>query len=177
MRMNCVPISTWLAQQQYHLLIDDMNNIVNGKCLYVGLRHDSCDYWYDTLIDNNNTVDILEIFQKNVDYLRTLDSWNIIQGDVTTYDISTYDCLYWIQGPEHVEESKLNELLPRIAKLKHYFLSVPNADIPNHPSVEQEPMFDNQYERHVSRLNKAFFLKFFPEECILLVDDVIIVRN
>ena len=44
-------------------------------------------------------------------------------------------------------------------------------------NVPQGAIFNNEHEEHVSKLNKSFFLKFFPEEQILLEDNCVIVRK
>ena len=85
-----------------------------GSVLYVGARTDRMDFGKDFKLAGYE-IDVLEIFEPNVQYLKTVEFINhVIRGDVRQARLlvqRTYDIVFWWHGPEHIEKSDLGDTL------------------------------------------------------------------
>ena len=143
-------------------LIPELFN--NQSVLYVGARTDRMDYG-DNFRDGGSTVDVLEIFEPNVAYLKTVDWINEVHcGDVRTFSTDKkYDIVFWWHGPEHIPEKDLPATLALLednAKVA-VVLGCPWGNFP------QGHLHSNPNEEHVSHYNYDIFEDLgYSVECI-----------
>ena len=85
--------------------------------LYVGARTGRIDFGRQ-FRRNGYEIDILDIFEPNVAFLRTIPWTNeVIHGDVREVDDiidTTYDVVFWWHGPEHIERYELESTLLKL---------------------------------------------------------------
>ncbi|MDT9196034.1 MULTISPECIES: hypothetical protein [unclassified Limnospira] len=140
-----------------------------GKTLlYVGARTDRFDYGKE-LREAGYKITILEIFDKNVDFLRNI-SWleEVILGDVRTWKShQTYDVVFWWHGPEHIDKKELKPTLSKLEDLAReaVILGCPWGDYP------QGHSYGNEHEEHVSAYDGNDFADLgYQVECLLKKD-------
>ena len=104
--------------------------------------------WYFVAkLKGYSILEILEIWDKNVNELRKEGKALVVKGDVreidNLYPENSLDTILWFEGPEHIE---INEIRPTIEKLKtianRIILSCPCGKYP------QGASFGNPFERH-----------------------------
>jgi len=117
---------------------------VSKTILMVGWRQTSDQTFMKYILDKGKQVTVVEIFEPN---LKSIPSEvKIIHGDVLTVPITeSYDMFLWQGGPEHVNKESAMELILRIQhQFKYLIIETPNG------YNQQEEMYGNIYERHVS---------------------------
>jgi hypothetical protein len=126
--------------------------------LYIGARTDRMDFGKH-FKKNTYSIDVLEIFDKNVQYLKSLD-WidNIIKGDVRNIDTlvdKKYDVIFWYHGPEHIKHFELENALGQLKNLANKIVVVgcPWGEF------KQEELYNNPWEKHISTLEPSDFEK------------------
>lgn len=140
-------------------------DILQGKTvLYVGFRGPekaSLLDWKEFLeAKGYDTFDILEIWEKNIEYINETYTCfrKVICGDIRNIEelgLDKYDLIYWDDGPEHCLREELEILLSKMEKYaKLIVLEGPLGEYP------QGEAHNNPYEKHIFSLYEAFFSKF-----------------
>lgn len=135
-------------------LIPDLFNY--KTVLYIGARNKRIDYG-DTFVEKQYDITVLEIFEPNVRYLKTV-KWikEVIHADVTTFETDKkYDIVFWWHGPEHVEKSQLETTIKKLEGMANIavVLGCPWGN------VVQADKDSNPHERHISYLDRGDFEK------------------
>jgi len=139
--------------EQLDVLLKKVLNF--NKVLYVGAQVNNkrgkarrVPTGYKALKPICKTIDCLEIFEPYKAGLLE-KGWfdNIFIGDICDGLPGEYDLVFWCHGPEHVEYSKLMELLSELPKW------APNVWMACPWGVSKQGVLnDNVYEKHVSYL-------------------------
>lgn len=141
-------------------LLKNIPEIIDGngkKMLYVGASQWRA-YLYDNFIIYGYKIDILEIFEPNVLFLRE-KGFNVIQGDVCKLDSfikDNYDVIFWWHGPEHIEKDKLEYTLSRLELFGNLII----LGCPSDEVSLQEEVYGNIYEKHLWNPQQSDFEKF-----------------
>lgn len=145
-----------------------------SKVLYVGCRKKTDWSWYKYL--NKCDINILEIFGPNVKYIKDYVknnnlNINVIKGDIANHDVSMYDAVIWIDGPEHLPKSQSIEIINKIVLCKYYLLLGPTYKSPH---KNQKASYGNKAEKHHFVISEEFLQQFngeikqVDERCIIL---------
>jgi hypothetical protein len=132
--------------------------------LYIGARSDRMDYG-EEFKKAKATIDVLEIYKPNVDYLKKINWINeVFLGDVRTFNIEKkYDVIFWWHGPEHILESELKSTLDRLEKKAEtaVILGCPWGEF------HQGPDYGNENEIHESHYDYTIFEDLgYTVECL-----------
>ena len=134
-----------------------------GSCLYIGASPDRFEIVDLLLRWGYHTIDILEIWEDNVNRLREMNRENrifrsIIHGDVR--DIlelihEEYDVVMWWHGPEHIPKKDFRDTVVKIERYasEYVVIGCPWGEYP------QGEVKGNKYEIHVSKIYKKDFEK------------------
>lgn len=91
----------------------------NKKVLYIGANKDRF-HFSKRMREKRLIVDVLEIDEKNCEYLKTLN-WlnNVICGDVKNVKrlCGFYDTVLWSHGPETIEKKHLGQTIKDISDI------------------------------------------------------------
>jgi hypothetical protein len=132
--------------------------------LYVGARTNRFDFG-EEFRKAGSEVTILEIFQKNVEHLRTIP-WlkEVIHGDVRDFQTDQrFDVVFWWHGPEHLEQEEIQPALERLEAIcdRLMVIGCPWGH------AEQHDIFGNPHEEHLSHLDYPLFENLgYQVECI-----------
>ena len=130
--------------------------------LYVGARTDRFQLSKE-LKQAGCKISVLEIFDKNVEHLKTLDLEEVIPGDVRTFAPSRrYDVAIWWHGPEHVTEAELPDAVNNLEGCADLvILGCPWGH------YHQGSMYGNEHEKHVSHYEAEVFTDMgYEVECL-----------
>lgn len=126
--------------------------------LYIGARKYRRDFT-NQFKQNEYKIDILEIFDKNIQSLKKLKFINkLIKGDVREIDKlvnNKYDVVFWWHGPEHIQKRELKPTLNKLKKLTNHVLV---CGCP-YGKYEQGAVYGNPWEKHLSYLEPRDFKK------------------
>lgn len=128
-----------------------------GMLLYIGARADAHS-WLDELIEAGNEVDILEVWNDNINGLvpEYGKKCIILVGDVREVDKITanFDYIFWWHGPEHLAYDEIEPTLNKLeSKCKRTIaLATPWGVYP------QGAHAGNPYEVHRCSLYPEFFI-------------------
>lgn len=144
--------------------------------LYIGARPGRTDFLVSEsselgpgFIENGFVSDILEAFEPNANYFRSVDKIrNVYCGDVKDIDTllpsgASYDVVFWWHGPEHVRESELATTVSAIERraTKYVVLGCPWG------RFDQNAIDGNKYECHLAHLDHAIFEEMgYEVECL-----------
>lgn len=68
-------------------------------------------------------ITILEIYKPNVDYLRGLNKWKVLCGDILTYNFDEkFDVVFWWHGPEHIDREQLSEATKKLESITNHLV-------------------------------------------------------
>lgn len=130
--------------------------------LYIGARESRFDFG-NLLGRAGYKITILEAHQANAIHLNSLGLYEVIHGDITTYDFQKrkFDIVFWWHGPEHIEFDQLENTVKKLESIasKLVILGCPYG------IYEQGELEGNPYEVHKSH--------HIPHEFICLNYDVI----
>ncbi len=136
----------------------------NASVLYVGARTDRFDLSVP-LKNSNAQITVLEIFEPNIKYLKTLDfDHKVIQGDVRNVATDIiYDNIIWWHGPEHIQKT---ELAATLSKLEEICKNIILLGCP-WGIYKQGHLHNNPHEEHVSHYDGATFRELgYTVECL-----------
>jgi hypothetical protein len=151
---------TYVKERRFERLLKEAPDVFKYKTvLYVGARQDRYDF-LETFNKNRYEIDVLEIFQPNVDFLKTIP-WikNIIKGDVTDFKTDKrYDVVFWWHGPEHIEKGEIPRALSYLESITNNLivLGCPWGNVPQGHNLEDK----NIYEKHLASFDVGFFEDF-----------------
>lgn len=96
------------------------------------------------------TISIMEAHKPNADFLKSLNKYEVIEADITTYDFQNrkFDVVFWWHGPEHIDKELLPAVLKKIESCANevVILGCPWG------IYEQGIIEDNPFEVHKSHL-------------------------
>lgn len=133
-----------------------------SKILYVGaskLRFQFLEQMKDCV------VDVVEIFDKNVEHLKTIKQLNkVYHADIIDFmPTCHYDYVIWNHGPSNVSKEQIEPVLKKLESFakKAVVLGCPNG------IFEQGEVYGNKYESHLSHLDNNFFNELgYTTECL-----------
>ena len=131
--------------------IPELFSGVYKTVLYIGARTDRFDF-SEQFTGSGYTIDVLEVWDENVTYLKTLKQINdIIHCDVRNCEHSVrkrYDVVFWWHGPEHIHKNELKDTLVKLENIaqKLVILGCPFGYRP------QVALGGNPYEVHKASL-------------------------
>ncbi len=124
------------------------------ELLYVSARMDRFDFG-EEFRKASYTITVLEIFQPNVDYLRSIP-WvkNVVCGDARTYQPDKpFDITFWWHGPEHFEQDEIPLIL---SLMESYTKEMVIIGCP-WGMGEQNALRGNPHDIHLSMNDPQFF--------------------
>jgi len=132
-----------------------------GSCLYIGASPDRFEIVDLLLRFGYNTIDILEIWEANVNTLTWMNLRapifrRIIQGDVINIDLhiaDIYDVVMWWHGPEHIPKKYFNETIRKIELFAKEYVVI-GCPWGSYPQGEVK---GNKFEIHLSAIYKKDF--------------------
>lgn len=129
-------------------IIDCVGDFLEGEgksLLYVGANC-SRAFFLDVLHDCKFTIDILEIFDQNIECIKNQYKYNnLIQGNIKNKDIiSFYDVIFWYHGPEHVTKEDFIRIDEFLSKKSNVII----LGCPYNDDVQGE-VYGNIYEKHL----------------------------
>ena len=99
-------------------------------------------------------VTVLEAYKPNVDFLKSLNKWNIIEGDVSKYKFNKkFDVTFWWHGPEHVTSDVLPSALENLESATNYITILGSP----YGKYEQGAYGGNPYEVHCGHYTPDVF--------------------
>lgn len=128
---------------------DTIKSILN-----IGFRFDSDKTIMNQCIKNNKSWTILEIFKPNCDDMFK-NGLDVICDDVRNIKNinKNFDAIIWLHGPEHI-------LWEEFLNIRHDIESKANKLVIYQAPIglyEQDEMYGNIYEKHVSSLTSNMF--------------------
>lgn len=127
--------------------------------LYIGARRGQVQM-LDFFIDAFYTIDIVEIWQPNVDWLKGLEGIRkVSEGDVRNIlkmSLKLYDVVMWWHGPEHVYPKELRKILDNLKTLSKKLAIVACPWGVNYQGKRKA----NIHEEHVSSIYPEIFKGF-----------------
>ncbi len=145
---------------RYDQLIGAVPDLFDSESiLYIG-AHEGRIQFGDLIQERGMRVDILEIWNPNVEHLRTVSWFNrVIEGDVRDverYVDRRYDVVFWWHGPEHIEKRHLLTTLKSLEAIAKRWV-VLGCPWGRYPQGEE---YGNPYEVHRSAFYKRDFQRY-----------------
>ena len=134
---------------------DIINNIFKSSktILMVGWRQSSDQSFVEYMINQGKDLTIVEIFEPNISSIPS--NVKTILGDIRTLELKDrFDLFLWQHGPEHCKQEESINVLNKFKKqCKHIIIETPNGH------NQQDEMYGNIYERHVSEWYQSDYEK------------------
>jgi hypothetical protein len=141
-------------KQRWDQLIRNVPEIKEGKtCLYIGARKNRFQFEHQ-LKTLGYSITVLEAFQPNVEYLRSMGK-EVIEADITKYETGRkWDLVMWWHGPEHINRLLLPGTVKKLEKMANKFIIMGCP----YGYCKQDALHGNEYEIHRSALYIEDFL-------------------